>query len=514
MSIESKHCDSGCQNGAWLHRRDWIKGSIGLGGIAMADIMASKPVTAASSFEDSNAKLPHFAPRAKRVIFLFMHGGPSHVDTFDYKPQLAKHDGKPLPFDKPRIQFAKTGNLLNSPWKFRQYGQSGAWVSDLFPHVAKHVDDLTFIKSMHGSNEAHGGAMLKVHTGSDTFVRPSMGSWISYGLGSENENLPSFITINPTLGHGGVRNFGSAFLPPIHQATRIGSTRAPMKNAKIENLASATATTPKLQQLQQRDPALILPRIIKTRDAALYAKMQNGDNPLRVLSYLPGLPLAAGAPPTTGLAANAGHFLGRVSAALKGFSDPAQEHYLAWDLGNGLLDDDAIWSSGAADIRALEAALRPLLKRRVLSRLPGQRRQVVHHDAHQDNLLRPHADSETVVGLIDFGDMIKSAIVCDLAILCLGFVERSISAQDCVAHAVAGYHAEFPLLTGEIDLLFDTMLARETLTVLLFDFKIAQNASASDYVREARPGLMKSLVKLRDIGASDFRDAIFDLCKL
>ncbi|WP_442509160.1 DUF1501 domain-containing protein [Novipirellula sp. SH528] len=250
MSIESNHCDSCYRNGSWLHRRDWIKGSIGLGGIAMADLMAGKSVTAATSLEDSAATLPHFAPRAKRVIFLFMHGGPSHVDTFDYKPQLGKHDGKPLPFDKPRIQFAKTGNLLKSPWKFRQYGQSGAWVSDLFPHVAKHVDDLTFIKSMHGSNEAHGGAMLKVHTGSDTFVRPSMGSWISYGLGSENENLPSFITINPTLGHGGVRNFGSAFLPPIHQATRIGSTRAPMKNARIENLASATATTPKLQQLQ------------------------------------------------------------------------------------------------------------------------------------------------------------------------------------------------------------------------------------------------------------------------
>ncbi len=302
------------------------------------------------------------------------------------------------------------------------------------------------------------------------------------------------------------------------QNFRLDSTAGETYLVKIsgdsEDLAVVDFHCRALQQLQQRDPALILPRIIKTRDAALYAKMQNGDNPLRVLSYLPGLPLAAGAPPTTGLAANAGHFLGRVSAALKGFSDPAQEHYLAWDLGNGLLDDDAIWNSGAADIRALEAALRPLLKRRVLSRLPGQRRQVVHHDAHQDNLLRPHADSETVVGLIDFGDMIKSAIVCDLAILCLGFVERSISAQDCVAHAVAGYHAEFPLLTGEIDLLFDTMLARETLTVLLFDFKIAQNASASDYVREARPGLMKSLVKLRDIGASDFRDAIFDLCKL
>jgi hypothetical protein len=130
-----------------------------------------------------------------------------------------------LPFEKPRIQFAQTGNLLRSPWKFRQYGQSGAWVSDLFPHVGRCVDDITFIRSIHGSNEAHGGALLKMHTGSDTFVRPSMGAWISYGLGSENDSLPSFITISPTLGHGGVRNFGSAFLPPIHQATRIGSAK-------------------------------------------------------------------------------------------------------------------------------------------------------------------------------------------------------------------------------------------------------------------------------------------------
>jgi hypothetical protein len=224
-------------------RRQFLKhANLGLAGLALTDLLAG-------SAAGAEAAGPHFPPRAKRVILLFMHGGPSHVDTFDYKPALEKQDGKPLPFDKPRIQFAKTGNLLRSPWQFRQHGQCGRWVSELFANVGKHVDDLTFIKSMHGSNEAHGGAMLKVHTGSDTFVRPSMGSWISYGLGSENENLPSFVTINPTLGHGGVRNFGSAFLPPIHQATRIGKTRAPMKSAKIANLDPA-GISPELQQLQ------------------------------------------------------------------------------------------------------------------------------------------------------------------------------------------------------------------------------------------------------------------------
>src|SRR6056297_353171 len=229
-----------------IPRRYMLQGTIGLAGLALTDMLAGPAVAQVRPTDAA----PHGFPHTKRVIFLFMHGGPSHVDTFDYKPELIRQDGKPLPFDKPRVQFAKTGNLLRSPWEFKQYGQCGAWVSDLFPHVGRHADDLCFIKSMHGSNEAHGGAMLKMHTGSDTFVRPSMGSWISYGLGTENANLPSFITINPTLGHGGVRNFGSAFLPPIHQATRIGSTRAPMKNAKIENLVSSGTTSDALQKRQ------------------------------------------------------------------------------------------------------------------------------------------------------------------------------------------------------------------------------------------------------------------------
>jgi hypothetical protein len=196
-----------------------------------------------------------------------------------------------LPFEKPRVQFAQTGNLLKSPWKFRRYGQCGAWVSDLFPHLARHVDDLTFIKSLHGSNEAHGGALLKVHTGSDTFVRPSMGAWISYGLGSENQNLPSFITINPTLGHGGVRNFGSAFLPPIHQATRIGSTRASMKEARIENIVGAGEEQLKLQRMQ-----LDLMRSLDRSDASsgqidseIAARMDSFELAFRMQTQTPAL---------------------------------------------------------------------------------------------------------------------------------------------------------------------------------------------------------------------------------
>lgn len=233
-------------------RRSWLRGiSQGLSGLAFADLLThdlAKPSFGADQGVLQEQGLPagcHFPPRVKRVIFVFMHGGPSHVDTFDYKPELGRLHGQPLPIPKPRIQFAQTGNLLKSPWEFKQYGESGAWVSDLFPNVAKHVDRLTFIKSLYGSNEAHGGALLKIHTGSDTFVRPSLGAWVSYGLGTQNTNLPSFITINPTLGHGGVRNFGSAFLPPNHQGTRIAVSG---KEAKIENLVPKHSDA--LQRLQ------------------------------------------------------------------------------------------------------------------------------------------------------------------------------------------------------------------------------------------------------------------------
>ncbi|MEY5031981.1 MAG: hypothetical protein RL354_1012 [Planctomycetota bacterium] len=204
----------------------------GFGSIALAGLLANE----AAATTGGILAAPHFRPRAKRVIFLFMHGGPSQIDTFDYKPLLARDNGKPLPFAKPRVQFAETGNLLASPWKFRQYGESGAWVSDLFPHVAKTADDLCFVKSLFGSNPAHGGALLKIHTGTDTFIRPSMGSWVSYGLGTENSDLPAYITICPTLGHGGVNNFSSSFLPAWTHGTPIGHAGVPASQAQFEHM--------------------------------------------------------------------------------------------------------------------------------------------------------------------------------------------------------------------------------------------------------------------------------------
>lgn len=230
-----------------LSRREMLRRSgVGFGNLALLGLLAQSTRAQGSGLV---AKPPMFAPRAKRVIFLFMHGGPSHVDTFDYKPLLVRDSGKPLPFAKPRVQFAQTGNLRKSSWDFKPHGQCGAMVSELFPQVGAMADDLCFIKSIHGTNEAHGGALLKLHTGSDTFVRPSMGSWISYGLGTENQNLPSFITINPTLGHGGVANWASAFLPAVHQGTPLGSSGTPIEKATINYLHDPNDNSA-LQRLQ------------------------------------------------------------------------------------------------------------------------------------------------------------------------------------------------------------------------------------------------------------------------
>ena len=177
---------------------------------------------------------PHVPPKIRRVIFLFMHGGPSHVDTFDYKPLLARDDGKPLPFAlPPNIDAIPT--LLNGPWKFAQRGQSGLWVSNLLPKMAGHADSLCVIRSMHTKGQSHGQAVGMINTGSDNLVRPSVGAWVSYALGSGHPDLPAHIAIGPATAHGGPRNYGSAFLPAMHQATVIGSNGKP-GSGKISHL--------------------------------------------------------------------------------------------------------------------------------------------------------------------------------------------------------------------------------------------------------------------------------------
>lgn len=169
------------------------------------------------------AKPPHFPARARRVIFLCMNGGPSHVDTFDYKPELNRRSGKTAAIGRDRGQAA----LLGSPFKFAQHGESGLWISELFPHLAKRADDLCLIRSMQTDLPNHSQAFMQMHTGSFQFVRPSVGAWLLYGLGTENSNLPGFVTLNPPTDNGGARNYGSGFLPVACQGTKMGGDQIP-----------------------------------------------------------------------------------------------------------------------------------------------------------------------------------------------------------------------------------------------------------------------------------------------
>ncbi|QDT03254.1 hypothetical protein K227x_16360 [Rubripirellula lacrimiformis] len=209
----------------YLTRRQFgVTGTLTTSGLAVSGFTPWTTAGAAQRSSDLAGVVDayHVRPRAKRVIFLFMHGGPSHVDTFDYKPLLARDDGKPLPFELPPNLNA-IPKLLNGPWKFSQRGQSGLWVSDLLPHMAKQADSLCVIKSMHTRGQSHGQAVGMVNTGSDNLVRPSIGAWVSYALGSQHPDLPAHMAIGPATAHGGPRNYGAAFLPAMHQATAIGS---------------------------------------------------------------------------------------------------------------------------------------------------------------------------------------------------------------------------------------------------------------------------------------------------
>jgi hypothetical protein len=234
-----------------LSRREWLQRSAcGFGSVAMTSLLAEESM--ADSASGDSGLVPRqslFPARAKRVVFLFMHGGVSHVDSFDPKPKLTEKNGQPLPFAKPKFEFAPTGNLLASPWKFQHYGQSGIEVSDLFPLIGSRIDDICVIRSLNGGDQvSHGPALLNINTGSGVFARPSLGAWTLYGLGTENQNLPGFVSLSPSLYHGGAQNYGSAFLPASYQGTRIGDGSTNFKEARLSNLSPGD--DPTLQRLQ------------------------------------------------------------------------------------------------------------------------------------------------------------------------------------------------------------------------------------------------------------------------
>jgi len=200
-----------------LHRIGAGFGMAGFASVAGRSALAAE----AAARNPWAVKQPHFPARAKHVIFLFLNGGLSQIDSFDYKPKLNEYDGKPLPYEMPRTEFA-VGRLMRSPFDFKQYGQNGTWVSELFPNTARIIDELCIIRSMHSDIPNHGPSMTMMNTGSSRDGRPSMGSWITYGLGTENQNLPGYIVLSPgASGDGGNSRWGSAFLPAVYQGTFV-----------------------------------------------------------------------------------------------------------------------------------------------------------------------------------------------------------------------------------------------------------------------------------------------------
>jgi hypothetical protein len=227
-----------------LSRREMLQmcgGGFGMLGLSslIAEEAHAAPASVSAGVDPLAVRTPLFPARAKRVIFLFMSGGPSHVDTFDPKPRLTAESGKPLPFAKPALERTKTGNLLGSPFKFSKHGQSGIEVSELFPNIAGSVDDLCVIRSMVADNINHNGACLQMNTGEQAFSRPSLGSWLTYGLGSENQNLPGFVVISPAQPAQGAPLWGSSFLPAAFQGTLVSDLKNPIANLSNPRLGAA-----------------------------------------------------------------------------------------------------------------------------------------------------------------------------------------------------------------------------------------------------------------------------------
>src|SRR5262245_29814331 len=229
-----------------LTRREMLlRCANGFGAVALAALFGDSAYGAGSGGDRDplSPRPPHYPARAKNVIFLFMDGGPSQVDTFDPKPRLAKEHGQPIKMKVPPTQFNNVGAVLQSPWKFQPYGQSGLPVSDLFPHVARHVDDLAIIRSMVSNFSEHTNANFFIHSGNGQQGRPSMGAWVTYGLGSVCRNLPGFVVLDSGLiPPGGLDCFNNGFLPASYQGSVFQSGVEPVADLQ------RSERTPQLQQ--------------------------------------------------------------------------------------------------------------------------------------------------------------------------------------------------------------------------------------------------------------------------
>jgi hypothetical protein len=236
--------------GGRVSRREALKtASAGFGYLALAGLLGEKTsrATAAPGTGLLAPRPAHFRARARRIIFLFLEGAMSQMDTWEHKPQLQKDDGKVAPGG---------GTLRASKFKFSQHGKTGTWISQLFPHVARHVDKLCFIRGLHTDTPAHPQAIIQLHTGTALaqLTRPSMGAWLLYGLGTENQDLPGYITINPPPNFGGTVNYGSAFLPAHFQGTRINDL-GHLPNLKAQTTEALQRKQVNLLQAMNRDLA-------------------------------------------------------------------------------------------------------------------------------------------------------------------------------------------------------------------------------------------------------------------
>jgi hypothetical protein len=241
-------------------RRDMLRTcGAGFGMTALAGLFAQTFAQEGAPAADPHApRSPHHAPKARRVIFLFMDGGPSHVDLFDPKPRLSSDQGKPLPFKKPLdSQVTHSGNLLGSPFQFRKHGRSGIDVSELLPHTAKMIDEICVIRSMVADSNCHAPATLQMQTGEPIFSRPSLGSWLLYGLGSENRNLPGFVVVCANPPSPGAPLWGSSFLPAAYQGTWVADLKNPIANLN----------TPLVSVAQRREQLDFLKRLNDLRGA-------------------------------------------------------------------------------------------------------------------------------------------------------------------------------------------------------------------------------------------------------
>lgn len=275
-----------CPDGppASYSRRDWLRLTRAGFGMLAFSALATRQASAGTAGPLS-AKAPHFPAKAKRVLFLCMDGGPSHVDSFDYKPELIRYSGKAIGKGK-----VPTGKLLRPVWEFKQRGQSGLWISDLFPQISAHADKLCLIRSMKTDVPNHPPAFLQMHCGIPTSPRPSMGAWITYGLGTANENLPGFVTLSPNPGNGGPANYGSSFLPAIYQGTPIGGGRQPVSQAKVSNLAHPSLD--RAAQREQLDFVQQLNRAARQRqpaDDAIDGLIESHELAFRMQDALPGV---------------------------------------------------------------------------------------------------------------------------------------------------------------------------------------------------------------------------------